>query len=162
IYLDPGVEGAATLAVDGLMGGQRVGAGSTTLQIVAGAHERASVTLRPFGVDGGGPTDDLTTPRFDLAGADLGAVASCPGASTFCDNFEGETLAFAKWNGSMNGANASVALNNTHPFLSGSTSVEITSTGGMWVLHKTLPPASGFLAMRFYAYVSSTPSDTTT
>jgi hypothetical protein len=161
IYLDPGVEGAATLTADGFLNGQRVGAGSTALQIVAGAHERATVTVHPFDSDGGS-LDDLATPRFDLAGADLGSAPSCPASSVFCDNFEGATLAFAKWNGSMSGPNASVALNNTHPFLSGSTSVEITSTGSIWVLRKTLSPASGFLAARFYAYVSSTLADTTT
>jgi hypothetical protein len=168
IYLDPGVAGAATLGVDGFLSGQQVGAGSTALQIVAGAHERATVTLRPFDTDAGAVQDlatspiDFARPPYDLSGADLGAVAACPASSIFCDDFEGETLAFAKWNGSMNGPNSSVMLDNTHPFLSGSTSLEVSSTGSMWVLHKTLSPATGVLATRFYAYVSSTLFDTTT
>jgi hypothetical protein len=168
IYLDPSVAGAATVSVDGFLRGQRVGAGSTALQLVAGGHARATVTLRAFDTDGGFVEDllippiDFARPPFDLVGADLGATAACPASSTFCDNFEGETLAFEKWNGSMSGLNAQVRLDNTHPFLSGSTSLRVTSTGGMFALRKTLSPASGFLAMRFYAWISSTLVDSTT
>jgi hypothetical protein len=165
VYLDPGVAGAATLFVDGYLNGQKVGQGSTPVQIVAGAHESATVTLRSPTGDGGMPDDlaggDLGQPG-DLSSTDLGPVPPCPTNSTFCDNFEGETGSFAKWNGSMSGPSATFMLDNTHPFLNGTTSFEVQSTGSQWVLKKTLATATGFLATRFYVYVSSALPDTTT
>jgi hypothetical protein len=181
IYLDASVAGAATLSAEGWLGGTRVGAGATPLTVVAGAHERVTVTLRSFASDGGAdfagedlavPNVDLAGvdlagadfahPPIDLAGLDLGAAPACPTPSVFCDNFEGETGSFAPWNGSTNTPNSTFGLDNTHPFLSGSTSFEVSSTGGIFALHKTLATQTGTLAVRFYVYNSGALDDTTT
>jgi hypothetical protein len=183
IYLDAAVSGNATLAVGGYLNGVQVGDGTTGLAIVAGAHQSATVILRSASGDGFVPIDfaqppedlagsdlagvdlagsDFAQPPVDLAGADLGHEPACPAVNIFCDDFEGETGAFAKWNGATQGANATFGLDNTQPFLSGSTSFEVNSMGGYWALHKTLPTASGVLATRFYVYVPVVLTNTTT
>jgi hypothetical protein len=181
IYFDPGVMGAATLTVDGERNGLIVGSGATSFELSAGGHLAETVVLIGSTPDGGA-NDDLTTPPEDLAGADLtgfdlagsdlaaqdlassdlagsdlAASAPCPVGSLFCDDFEGETMAFGKWNGSFGvGTMATFALNNTHPFLYGTESFEVASTGGGFSLHKTLTAVtSGTLAVRFYVFVSS-------
>jgi hypothetical protein len=93
----------------------------------------------------------------DLSGVDLAPLPPCPSGSLFCDDFEGENLAFASWNGSMSvGTMITFALNNAHPFLHGSQSLEVHSTGGGFSLRKTLSNvSSGTLAFRFYIDVSA-------
>ncbi len=173
LYFAAGVSGAAQVAVEGELAGTAVAAGTTTAVLVAGRHSEGVITLEPLSLGGDGAIADLSTPTDlsrDLAGVDLATsdlatladlngadllASSCPG-DVFCDDFEGEDTSFGRWNGGDSvGTMQSFALDDTHPFLHGSQSLEVTSAGSTFYLHKLFSAVSGSLAVRFYFYASS-------